>query len=176
MGRKPNYRGRCRQCGEPFVRYRSAARSKPMYCGLPCTRMASRRRREVLCAFCGKAFQRRLSQLEHAKSSGIQFCSRRCKDRAQGLDGGAAFSAMRPPHYSGDGVTYRRRALRHYGSACRICRYSNERVLIVHHKDGDRNNNKLDNLEVLCPTHHAEYHCGLRKRPNRARGFVDNCG
>jgi hypothetical protein len=38
-----------------------------------------------------------------------------------------------------------------------------EAVLEVHHKDSDRTNNELENLDVLCPTHHTEYQLGIRK-------------
>jgi 5-methylcytosine-specific restriction endonuclease McrA len=32
------------------------------------------------------------------------------------------------------------------------------KVLQVHHKDRDRHNNKLENLEMLCPTCHEVEH------------------
>ena len=41
---------------------------------------------------------------------------------------------------------------------CAIC--SETEVVDIHHIDEDRNNNDLDNLMPLCPTHHAYIHRG----------------
>jgi chromosome segregation protein len=42
---------------------------------------------------------------------------------------------------------------------CERCKYSKiPEVLHVHHKDRNRNNNIIENLEVLCPTCHEEEH------------------
>ena len=48
---------------------------------------------------------------------------------------------------------------------CDICSISNSRIEI-HHKDGNRQNNELSNLQKLCPSHHKkeEYKLGRRKR------------
>jgi len=40
--------------------------------------------------------------------------------------------------------------------ACAVC--NEQHVLDVHHIDEDRNNNEVDNLIALCPTHHQSYH------------------
>lgn len=58
--------------------------------------------------------------------------------------------------------TYRTRALEFYGEACTICGYSIVIVLEVHHRDGDRSNNVIENLDVLCPNHHKEFETGVR--------------
>lgn len=42
---------------------------------------------------------------------------------------------------------------------CNRCGYNKEpKILGVHHKDRDRNNNDLINLEVLCPNCHSLEH------------------
>jgi 5-methylcytosine-specific restriction endonuclease McrA len=41
---------------------------------------------------------------------------------------------------------------------CKGCGISDNRVLIVHHKDGNRKNNNTDNLEWLCCNCHAISH------------------
>jgi hypothetical protein len=45
---------------------------------------------------------------------------------------------------------------------CVICGFNEKRHLLdkysvceLHHIDGNHNNNKLNNLEILCPNHHA---------------------
>lgn len=52
--------------------------------------------------------------------------------------------------------SYRKRAFEQKGSMCKICG-SNQKIN-VHHKDKDRQNNKIDNLEVLCTNCHAKIH------------------
>ena len=53
-------------------------------------------------------------------------------------------------------------ALEQAGFKCERCGYDRSRdVLETHHRDGNRKNNDLSNLQVLCPTCHKETHCGL---------------
>jgi 5-methylcytosine-specific restriction endonuclease McrA len=59
--------------------------------------------------------------------------------------------------YGGNGI----RALERAGFQCESCGYDKIRgVLEIHHIDGDRSNNKMSNLSVLCPTCHKEEHYG----------------
>ena len=44
---------------------------------------------------------------------------------------------------------------------CTIC--GNKEDLIVHHKDFDKKNNKMDNFEVLCRKHHTLLHVTINK-------------
>jgi hypothetical protein len=59
--------------------------------------------------------------------------------------------------YDGNGIVVLERS----GYACEICGYSKmSSVLEIHHKDWDRSNNDLGNLQVCCPTCHKEQHYG----------------
>lgn len=51
-------------------------------------------------------------------------------------------------------VNYRKLALDRYGAACAYCGFGIRAVLEVAHLDGDRSNNAVENLVVLCPTCH----------------------
>jgi hypothetical protein len=66
------------------------------------------------------------------------------------------------PNFIDGHSTYRERALQYYGKKCTICDYDNVLVLEVHHRDRNNKNNKIENLDVLCPTHHTEYELGIR--------------
>jgi len=50
------------------------------------------------------------------------------------------------------------RLLESRGQHCERCGYSKYEILHVHHKDRNRNNNKISNLELICPNCHYEEH------------------
>jgi len=52
-------------------------------------------------------------------------------------------------------------ALERAGYSCEVCSYVKvPEILHVHHKDRNRSNNDLSNLQVLCPNCHCEIHQG----------------
>lgn len=53
---------------------------------------------------------------------------------------------------------YRKKALDYYDKVCVRCGYSNELALEVHHKNKNRLDNSIDNLEVLCCNCHTIEH------------------
>ncbi len=50
------------------------------------------------------------------------------------------------------------RLLKIRGVICERCGYDRHEILQVHHKDKNRSNNDLDNLELICPNCHYEEH------------------
>lgn len=110
-----------------------------------------------ICAHCTKSFYRSPSKLRNSKS-GLQFCSRVCKDTAQRIGG---IKDIMPPHYGTGKIRYdyRIKALSFKEEKCERCSWSQyPDVLIVHHKDRDRKNSSLENLEILCPLCHDIEH------------------
>jgi 5-methylcytosine-specific restriction endonuclease McrA len=108
---------------------------------------------------CGKEFLGNRSRTINSKS-GYLFCSRKCKDSAQRIDG---IKEIMPPHYgTGNGKhDYATKAKLYYGNICSVCGISNlwnnkPIILDVHHIDGDRNNNSIENLQVICPNCHRQ--------------------
>lgn len=64
-----------------------------------------------------------------------------------------------PNWKNGSLSTYRANALREYGCICSKCGYSeNLAAIVVHHIDKNRENNSIDNLQVLCCNCHAILH------------------
>jgi 5-methylcytosine-specific restriction endonuclease McrA len=54
---------------------------------------------------------------------------------------------------------YRRLAFDKLPNKCAACDYDKiPWILEVHHKDRDRSNNDIENLEILCPNCHTEEH------------------
>lgn len=109
----------------------------------------------VNCDWCGESFYINDTQ-KKASKSGLHFCSRKCKDRAQALDG---IKELHLSHYGSGIACYRDIAFRVKDKKCERCGYDqNTAAIIVHHKDRNRNNNKIENLEVLCCNCHAIEH------------------
>lgn len=66
-----------------------------------------------------------------------------------------------PPHYGTGGGrnSYRKLAFDNLPNECAVCGWNQySEVLEVNHIDVDRTNNTLNNLEILCPTHHQVFH------------------
>lgn len=75
-------------------------------------------------------------------------------------------------------VNYRKLAFEHYKKphVCVVCGFGIPDILEVAHLDGNRENNKISNLALLCPTCHRMHDVGLissdmilklRKRPKK---------
>jgi len=73
-------------------------------------------------------------------------------------------------------MSYRGKALVEHGRRCAEC--GKERGLDVHHIDGDRRNNDLENLMVLCQPCHRKVHRGNhtelseKVKSKEERGYV----
>ncbi len=82
-------------------------------------------------------------------------CSRACANKHRA---GIKYK-MNRPH---DKVVYQQglkmRLLNIRDKKCQRCSYSTIEILQVHHKDKNRNNNDLNNLELVCPNCHYEEH------------------
>ncbi len=110
-----------------------------------------------VCQQCGKKFNAYGSR---------KYCSLDCKTLGQ-------------KKYEGDTQStnvqsYRRIAFKNYDWKCHICGFEEDLqytkgtkllkfpvILDVHHLNGNRNNNEVDNLIILCPTCHAKIHRGI---------------
>lgn len=109
------------------------------------------------CNHCRKEFYRAKSSSKNSKS-GKYFCTRECKDIAQKY-----MKEIQPTHY-GTGIrNYRNKALNNLPNKCNKCGYNKTIIALeVHHKDKNRNNNLLSNLEILCANCHRIEHKPLK--------------
>ena len=138
-------------------------------CSAKCRGENDRKREEVQCAFCHRSFERVVNRIIISKS-GLHFCDRKCKDAAQCIES----NIITYSHYTDGNRVYRSRAFRAYGKICNQCKYDeDERMLDVDHKDNDRKNGAILNLQVLCLWCH-----GLKTRgvPFHLRGPVAQLG
>jgi len=148
----------CCRCGKTFVRrVNPQGPNKKRFCSRECAYLARRERKEIVCAACGKHFERPRSKLARSRH-GVYFCSRSCKDWAQSLKGNC--EGIRPDHYgTGNGAwSYRNKCAVALETGCTDCGETATYKLIVHHKDGNRMNNSKQNLEVVCRNCHCKRH------------------
>lgn len=115
------------------------------FCGNACYGMYCRN--ETPCMVCGKMI---LASL-HKKT-----CSRSC---ANAHRTGIKYKLGQPLK---DKVKAQRslklRLLDARGKKCERCEYDKYEILQIHHKDRNRNNNDLSNLQLICPNCHYEEH------------------
>ncbi|MCA1799704.1 MAG: HNH endonuclease [Actinobacteria bacterium] len=121
------------------------------YCGRECWQNHRPRKRPVECKYCGGDFLRK-------PSSTAKFCSRACSNKART---GIKYDGSRSRDKSLSWLVLRRLVVQRDGEYCLWCNLGVEwngkpLTLQLDHIDGDRNNNELDNLRLLCPNCHTQ--------------------
>lgn len=157
----------CQNCKELFLApLREVNRGNGKYCSKQCTiagvknklllRSAELNVPNVECSYCKKMFYKNNSKKENSKKN-LHFCCREHKDLAQRIEFG--LKELQPSHYGEVNSDYRELAKRHKKLICERCSYDKyTEILEVHHKDRNRQNNSIENLEIVCPRCHAEEH------------------
>ncbi len=151
----------CAHCEKAFM---TRLDQPAKFCSRGCCRLASRKRVEVLCAWCGKPFEVAQSKiLGKVTKSGLKFCSHSCHSEASKINGG--LKEIYPAHYgTGLNSPSYRRPFEKNELACSRCEYSEFSCGIdIHHIDEDRSNNKKENLLPLCAPCHRALHRGMWK-------------
>lgn len=115
-----------------------------VFCGQDCYGTSCRK--ENPCVVCGKLI---LASL-HKKS-----CSRSCANTNRA---GIRYNGRSPKDKVKSQQALKTRLLKDRGTNCERCGYGKFEILQVHHKNKDRNNNDLSNLELICPNCHYEEH------------------
>lgn len=109
-----------------------------------------------ICENCGKTY---FKYQEHRG----RFCSKECfveYYKAQQV------KSWLNGEYNGDRRFRLSKAIKEYfmnlkGNVCEVCNkcyvnpYTGLSILQIHHIDGDATNNRIENLQLLCPNHHA---------------------
>jgi len=149
----------CTTCDKKVPRKRSTP-DKNTFCTKRCEAGYKNNGRIISCSFCSLGVYKSASELSKT-TSGNRFCSRSC---SVSFNNNKYRSGKNHPNYTGGAGSYRERALSHYGNKCsnRSCPLTEAkidilvRMLDVDHIDGNRGNNDISNLQVLCVWCHAE--------------------
>lgn len=91
--------------------------------------------------FYGREFTKKYKDAKH--------CSRSCANSAGG-------TARRDKMIQNGTATYRTICFTHNDKKCIVC--GEDKIVEVHHNDGNHYNNNVNNLIPLCPTHHQYVH------------------
>lgn len=155
----------CLNCDQEFnAPAREVKRGNGKFCCLKCACEYNGKKRpkpqpNTECAWCHIPLYRNTYQLSLSKS-GLHFCCDDHKNKAQSIDG---LKAMHLPNYGTGKNTYRDKVFKLAGKPkrCERCGYDkHEAGIVVHHKDRNRDNNDIGNLEVLCAICHNIEHWG----------------
>ena len=136
----------CRACGTPVYR-RPVELEKNQgraFCSQTCYGLFSRK--ETPCVVCKKP----ILAGAHKKT-----CSRACANKNRV---GIRYKQGSPHDKVKDQRALKLRLIQERGKRCERCQYDKVEILHVHHKNRDRNNNELNNLELICPNCHYEEH------------------
>jgi hypothetical protein len=127
------------------------------YCSNICKREAQKTGKFIECYICNKKVWRTPKDIRRS-ASGYFFCSRKC---SMSWKNSELRSGINHPLWHGGISTYRRLKEKNGGKMiCGHCGLSDSRVLVVHHTDFNRQNNKLNNLQWLCRNCHYLAHGG----------------
>jgi hypothetical protein len=109
----------------------------------------------LTCKHCGKSVEKAASEVKRSKTGNV-YCSRSCSAASNNK----LFKKWENhPSYKNGESRYRTFKFNSVEfPECEICGFDNKVALDVHHKDGNRKNNSLDNLQILCCNCHAIEH------------------
>lgn len=171
---------KCNHCGkEVYVPQNRLSSFK--YCSRKCLALANVKKETIKCCVCGKMFDVISTRANKAK-----YCSKECYYKAMNKVGTKEFVCLNCgdvflsspskdrkfcsnecktkyrlknffPKTASCIQKYMRK--RNMIRCCDICGYKEHpEILGIHHKDRNRNNNSIENLQILCPICHSIEH------------------
>lgn len=142
--RKPNIK--CIICNELIYRRPSEIERNNgrVFCSVSCYGIACRK--EIPCTVCAKKILSRFNK---------KTCSRRCANIHRA---GIQYKINSPRDKVKNQRSLKIRLLKERGKKCERCNYDKPEILQVHHKNKNIEDNRMKNLELICPNCHAEKH------------------
>ncbi len=154
---KRNHNSECLVCRTPIYRRPTEIKRNNgrVFCSQACYGISCRK--EVPCVVCGKMI---------LASANKKTCSRACANKNR-----TGIKYRRDTQSRRDKVKTNRflkiRLREERGGCCERCGLFRYEILHVHHRDRNRNNNDLINLELICPNCHAEEHLLKHRSPSK---------
>jgi hypothetical protein len=149
---------KCKICNSDFyAKPRHLKIGWGKYCSNPCSYQAMHTGKWVKCNTCSKRIYRQKRELKASKS-GKLFCNKSCFAVWKNKN---IMSGERHVNWKNGENAYRSIMLRSKAlQVCNDCGIKDIKVLVVHHIDQNRKNNKLNNLKWLCRNCHYVVHEG----------------
>ncbi len=149
---------KCRVCSADFyARPRHIKKGWGKYCSNACGYAGMRTGEVFLCSTCGEKVYRSPKEIRASKSNRY-FCDKSCFAVWKNKH---VFRGENHVRWKNGRASYRVLMARSGAvPICATCGLSDTRVLVVHHKDQNRENNKLENLKWLCRNCHYLAHEG----------------
>ena len=156
----------CEECLKEFyIKPNRLAKGWGRFCSNECKHLGSRTGQAISCTTCGKPTYKSQKDLRRSKS-GSYFCSKSCQTIWRNS---VVYTGRDHPNWKGGEYSYRDALSRSEApKACTKCGSQDSRVLAVHHKDRNRQNNEISNLLWLCHNCHFLVH----HFPTEAEGFL----
>lgn len=146
-------RGRTRQhlrkeieCLNCHSKFKAFPCRTPKFCNQKCFGEYFRKQIQVACEYCGEVFHKRPAYFKETKH---HYCSRACFALAR------LTKVITPRQDRNLRAKLLQRGLI---NICERCGFNISSILQIHHRDKNHSNNKMDNLEILCPNCHALEH------------------
>lgn len=136
----------CLICNKPIYKRPSEIRGKRghVFCSMICYGVFCRK--EKPCLICGKLILAGLNK---------KTCSRDCANTHRT---GIKYRINRPKDKVVSQRALKIRLLNLKGKVCERCNYDKYEILQIHHKNRNKDNNSVRNLELICPNCHFEEH------------------
>ena len=146
----------CDNCNKEFIGRKNKQR---LYCSRECSHQAKTNRIQLQCGYCKNTIEKTASKLKNSKS-GLVFCDKKCKDKAQSIQGGC--KDIQPSHYGSETGIIKKLIRKASNPKCIDCPEDRRWALQTHHVDGNRKNNDIKNIEVVCATCHIKRHLFIK--------------
>lgn len=174
----------CQQCGSVFERFPSVIRKGGgKYCSRHCQQLASRRRVQLVCPACNTTF----SVSASVAKRGRVHCSVNCQRPKVSIHSDGYRQLWMPDHPNAHLNGY---ILEHRFVMAESIGRPLRNDEVVHHRNGDKQDNRLENLQILSHAEHSKFHngngrwsialdacieCGSSQRKHHARGYCIHC-
>jgi hypothetical protein len=146
---------KCKICSTEFyVKPSHLKLGHGKYCSIKCRAEGQKNGKKVICDVCGKDVWRTPKDFGRSKS-GKFFCSKSCQTKWRN----EFYSGEKHYLWRGGEFVYRNLMLKSGNfPKCKLCGIDDIRILVVHHRDKNRKNQKLENLVWLCMNCHHLVH------------------